>query len=405
MTHRMNYRRTNPGSFENPHAALAGVLSLGALLLSLAGCGARSPLATEATPYDQAKAAGGSPTAELFSVPPEQKSHIQVVSVEPAPLRRVLRLTGTVAYNNFQTTPVITQIGGRVSRIMVSPGDVVRAGQVMLYAESPDYALMRSGYLKARDAAALAEKTYARAADLFAHHANAEADLQAAESARNQSQADLQAAVQGLRVVGVTDLNTLLKGPESPEIPVFAPIAGEVVDRLVGPGQVLQAATTQVFTISDLTTVWVLANVYEHDLGSVHVGDAVSIQTDAYPTVFRGRISYISPALDPTTRTLPVRIETSNPEKRLKKDMYVTATVAAGTLARALSVPDAAVLRSPENQPFVYVAAGENQFAQRLVSIGDSQDGKTQVTEGLKEGERVVSDGSLFLQFANASQR
>ncbi len=173
----------------------------------------------------------------------------------------------------------------------------------------------------------------------------------------------------------------------------------------MGPGQVLQAATTQVFTISDLNSVWVLANVYEHDLGFVHVGDAVTVQTDAYPTVFRGRISYISPALDPTTRTLPVRIETANPEKRLKKDMYVTAIVAAGTMARALSVPDAAVLRSPENQPFVYVTVGENQFAQRLVSIGDSQDGKTQVTEGLKEGERVVSDGSLFLQFANASQR
>lgn len=405
MTQRMKDRKAKPGLFENSHAALAGLLSLGALFLSLAGCGARTPLATEAAPSEQTKAAGEKPTAELFSVPPEQRSHIQVVAAEAAPLRRVLRLTGTVAYNNFQTTSVITQVGGHVSRIMVYPGDEVRAGQVMLYAESADYALLRSGYLKARDAAALAEKIYARASDLFAHHANAEADLQAAETARNQAQADLQAAAQGLRVVGVTDLDSLLKGPESPEIPVIAPIAGQVIERLVGPGQVLQAATTQVFTISNLTTVWVLANVYEHDLGFVHVGDAVSIQTDAYPTVFRGRISYISPALDPATRTLPVRIETSNPEKRLKKDMYVTAIVAAGTMARALSVPDAAVLRSPENQPFVYVAAGENQFAQRQVSIGDSQDGKTQVTDGLKEGERVVSDGSLFLQFANASQR
>ena len=405
MKLRMNYRKTTSGLVGNPQAALAGVLALGALVLALAACGSRTPPATEAAPYDQTKAAGENMKAELFSVPPEQRSHIQIVAADATPLRRVLRLTGTVAYNGFQTTPVITQVGGRVSRIMVSPGDVVRAGQVMLYAESPDYALMRSGYLKARDAAALAEKNYARASDLYAHHANAEAELQAAESARNQAQADLQAATQGLRVVGVTDLDTLLKGPGSPEIPVFAPIAGEVVDRLVGPGQVLQAATTQVFTISNLSTVWVLANVYEHDLGFVHVGDAVSIQTDAYPTIFRGRISYISPALDPATRTLPVRIETSNPEKRLKKDMYVTAIVAAGTLARAVSVPDAAVLRSPENQPFVYVATGENQFAQRLVSIGDSLDGKTQITEGLKEGERVVSDGSLFLQFANASQR
>ena len=403
--YRMKLRNTKPYRSENRRVLLAAVLSLAVLVLVLSGCGTQKPVATEADPSDAAKTAADNSKAELFSIPPEQKSHIQIVAAEATPLRRVLRLTGTVAYNNFQTTPVITQIGGHVSRIMVSPGDVVKANQVMLYADSPDYAQMRSGYLKARDALALAEKTYARASDLFAHHANAEADLQAAESARNQAEADLQAAVHGLRVVGITDLGALQKIPDSPEIPVFAPLEGEVVERLVGPGQVLQAGTTQVFTISNLATVWVLANVYEYDLGFVHVGDAVSIQTDAYPDVFRGRISYISPALDPATRTLPVRIETSNPEKKLKKDMYVTATVAAGTLPHALSVPDAAVLRTPENQPFVYVAMGDNQFGQRLVTIGESQDGKTQITDGLREGERIVADGSLFLQFANASQR
>ncbi len=320
-------------------------------------------------------------------------------------MRRVLRLPGTVAYNSFETTPVITQIGGRVSRILVEPGKIVRSGDPMLYADSPDYAQLRSAYFKAKDAFGLAERNYARAQDLYAHHAIAEADLFTAESARNQAQADLQAAQQGLRVLGITDLNQLLKGTESPEIPVLAPIGGEVLERLVGPGQVLQAGTTQVFTISNMNTVWVLVSVYEHDMNYVHIGDSVAVQTDAYPTLFRGRISYISPALDPTTRTLPVRIVTGNPDKKLKKDMYVTAVVQAGTLAHALAVPDAAVLRTPENQPFVYVAAGQNQFAQRLVTIGESQDGKTQITDGLREGERIVADGSLFLQFANSFQR
>jgi membrane fusion protein, heavy metal efflux system len=376
-------------------------------LLSLTGCASKTTQATdqatEATSYGLENP--NSTKAELFSVPPEQMSHVQVVTVKPSGLRRVLRLTGAVAYNQFETTPVITQVGGRVSRILVDPGTVVQSGQPMLYVASQDYAQLRSSYLKSREALSLAEKNYARAQDLYAHHAIAEADVLTVESARNQAQADLQAAEQGLRVLGIEELDKLVEGSRSPEIPVLAPIGGQVVERLAAPGQVVQAATTQVFTISNMNTVWVLANVYQHDLGYVHLGDPVVIQTDAYPATFRGRISYISPALDPTTRTLPVRIVTSNPDRKLKKDMYVTAVVQAGVIERALAVPDAAVLRTSENQPFVYVATADNRFAQRLVTLGDSQDGATQITGGLQAGERVVADGSLFLQFANSFQR
>jgi cobalt-zinc-cadmium efflux system membrane fusion protein len=171
---------------------------------------------------------------------------------------------------------------------------------------------------------------------------------------------------------------------------------------------VLQAGATQVFTISNMDTVWVLANVYEHDLGSVHLGDAVEIQTDAYATKFHGKISFISPALDATSRTLQVRIVTDNPGGMLKKDQYVTAIVEAGVIENALTAPDAAILRTAENEPFVYVVedpARPNQFGQRLVSVGESRDGKTQILSGLRPGENVAADGSLFLQFANSLQR
>ena len=153
-----------------------------------------------------------------------------------------------------------------------------------------------------------------------------------------------------------------------------------------------------------MSTVWVLVNVYQSDVGYVRVGDSVDISTDTYPKVFHGRISYVAPALDPNTRTLQARIVTANPNKILKKDMYVTAMLEAGVIRDALTVPDAAVLRDSENMPFVYVESGANQFARRLVKIGDSQDGRTQITDGLKEGEQVVGDGSLFLQFKNSLQ-
>jgi membrane fusion protein, heavy metal efflux system len=382
--------------------ALPGLL-LVILLPALTAC-SRHPADAQSSSTSYSGRETSSEKARLFTVPADQMSHVQVVTVESQPLPRVLRLPGSVAYNNFETTPVITQVSGPVARILVSPGEVVRKDQPMLDVASPDYAQARTNYLKARDATSLAEKSYARSQDLYAHHAVAEADLQQAETTRNQAQADLQAAEQALKVLGV-DPERLPKQPVSPEIPVLAPIAGEVVERLVGPGQVIQAGATQVFTISNLSTVWVLANVYEHDLGHVHLGDPVAIQTDAYSTTFRGRISYIAAALDPASRTLQVRIVTDNPGRRLKKDMYVTASVQAGVV-NALAVPDSAVLRTPENQPFVYVAADQaNEFAERLVAIGDSQGGKTEITSGVKTGEQVVADGSLFLQFANSLQR
>jgi cobalt-zinc-cadmium efflux system membrane fusion protein len=319
----------------------------------------------------------------------------------------VLRLTGAVAYNSFETTPVITQIGGPVARILVSPGEEVTAGQVMLYVSSPDYAQLRSNFAKARDAYQLALKAYARSQELFEHGARAQSDLEQAESTRNQAQADLQSADQALKVLGL-DAEKVMTTPVSPDIAVFAPIAGVVVERLASPGQVLQAGSTQVFTISNMKTVWVLANVYEHDLGFVHLGDAVEIQSEAYATRFHGKISFISPALDPTSRTLQVRIVTDNPEGKLKRDLYVTAIVQAGAIENALTVPDAAVLRTAENEPFVYVVedpAKPNQFGQRLVSVAESVGGRTQILSGLRQGEKVAADGSLFLQFANSFQQ
>src|SRR4029077_10376228 len=168
----------------------------------------------------------------------------------------------------------------------------------------------------------------------------------------------------------------------------------------------LQAGATQVFTISDMSTVWVLVNVYQGEMAYVHARDSVDINTDSYPEIFHGRISYIATALDPNTRTLQARIVTENPGKKLKKDMYVTASANAGSIANALTVPDSAVLRDTENQPFVYVQSTvtQNEFARRSVQLGDNHAGRTQITDGLKEGEHVVGDGSLFLQFKNSLQ-
>ena len=374
-----------------------GIFSAAAAVV-LAGCSGRG--ANQMTSFS----GNSADTAQLFTIPQDQISHIQIVTIQPMKLTRTLRLTGTVAFNAFKTTPVITQIGGPVSQILALPGQHVRAGDPLLEVSSPDYSQLLATYLKAQDAFRLADKNYARAQDLYQHHAIAEKDLQQAESDRAQAQADMNASEQGMKILGIKNPADLEKTPATANIPLLAPIAGEVVERLVSPGQVLQAGQTQAFTISDMSTVWVLANVYQGDLAYVHNGDDVIVQTDAYPDMFHGKISYVSPALDPNTRTLQARIVVDNPGEKLKKDMYVNVSVTAGTITNAISVPDAAVLRDDENQPFVYVANANNQFGRRSVDIGASTNGQTQILKGLASGEKIVGNGSLFLQFANSIQ-
>ena len=347
-----------------------------------------------------------SETAELFTVPKDQMAHLQVITVEKTKLQRVLRLTGSVAYNQFKTTPVFPAIGGPVHEILVAPGQSVQVGAPLLTINSPDYALARAAYIKAKEALQLADKILHRAQDLYTHGAISEADLQQAESSRTQAEADMVSSQDALRALGIKDPDSVAKntGKTTLQIPLLAPVDGEVVERLVGPGQLLQNGVTQCFTISDMSQVWVLVNVYQSEMPYVHAGQKVEINTESYPDTFHGEISYIAPALDPNTRTVQARIVTSNPAKKLKKDMYVVASVQAGVNPDALTVPDAALLRDSENQPYVYVQTDTNRFARRLVKFGGSNAGRTEITDGLKEGERLVGDGALFLQFKNSLQ-
>jgi cobalt-zinc-cadmium efflux system membrane fusion protein len=384
-------------------ADFCNAIGIAALALAIAGCGSGSgERAGEMTSYSSKEAKGATP--ELFTIPQNQMSHVQIVTITPSKVTRVLRLSGNVTYNAFHTTPVITNVGGPVSQILVVPGESVHKGQPLLEIASPDYSQMRAAYLKARSAFHVADRNFARAQDLYAHHAIAERDLLQAESDRNLAQADLDATEQALKILGITKPDDLEKAPSSPQIPLLAPIGGEIVERDVAPGQLLTAGATQAFVISDMSSVWVLANVYQNDLAYVKAGDPVDVQTDSYPDTFHGKISFLSPALDPNTRTLQARLVVDNPGGKLKNNMYCVATVTAGVIPNAIAVPDAAILRDDQNQPFVYVATGSNQFGRRGVEIGQSQGGQTQILKGLSAGEKVAGDGSLFLQFANSIQ-
>jgi membrane fusion protein, heavy metal efflux system len=215
------------------------------LALAVTGCGSREA-ENEAQMTSYSTGENKNDTADLFSIPQDQMAHVQVVTVEKSKVPRTLRLTGAVAYNAFKTTPVFSAVGGPVQEIIAQPGQNVHAGQTLLTVTSPDYSTARSAYLKAVSAFQLADKNYDRAKDLLEHKAIAERDLQQAESDRAQALADQEAAADGLRALGIRDPEALMKEPpkNTGQIPVPAPVAGQITELLVGPGQLLQAGST-----------------------------------------------------------------------------------------------------------------------------------------------------------------
>jgi len=341
----------------------------------------------------------------LFTVPPDQLARLKTTGVRATNWPVAIHTTGTVDWDADHTTQAITQVNGPISRILVDLGTPVQKDQPLLYVASPDVANAISAYRKARNREAFNKRIVDRMKELLDQGAIAVKDFQSSEADYNDATTDVQNSLQALRIFGITsqDIEAAEKQgtPFNTELAVRSPIAGVIVQKLVSPGMVIQAGQTVCFAISDVATVWVQGHIFDRDLPSVKSGDPVDETNPSFNRNFRGSVSYVGSFVDPNTRTTPVRIVTQNPGGLLKKDMFVDAVVHTGIRSRTLVVPVAAVLRDDKNEPMVYVQSEPGKFAQRSVAIAGQQDGLVAVTGGLKEGETVVSDGSLFLQFAN----
>jgi membrane fusion protein, heavy metal efflux system len=375
------------------------VLPLCALALA-AACGGRPP---DSGAAGQAPAAAG-----YFTVPAAQLPRLKMTSVARLSWPVWIRTTGTVDFNADQTTPVITQVSGPITRIVVDLGSRVKQGDPLLFVSSPDLSNAIAAYRKARNRLDLARRTLDRSRDLLAHKAAAQKDFEQAEADFNDASTDAQNALQALRIFGVAEdavgQAERQNAAITPELAVRSPIAGAVVQKLASPGQVIQAGATTCFLVSNPATVWVQAHVFEHELTGVRDGDLAEIHAASLPDVFSGKVTYIGAMLDPATRTVPVRIVTENRGGLLKKDQFVDAVIHSRTSRDVLSVPVSAVLYNTENLPFVYVQAGPGRFVQRLIQPGGQRDGAFEVLSGVREGESVVAEGGLFLQFAEAAR-
>lgn len=358
--------------------------------VTLVGCGK-----SKAEPSADTKIEANS-DPNVFTMPhPEQ---FPLVEVELRKVSDELHVNGVIAPDVNREVPVVSLGGGRVVEIKAKLGDTVRKGQTLLLIESPDVSQAFSDYQKFKADEQLAAKQMARAQLLYDKGAIALADLETAQDADAKAKVDTQTAAQRIKVLGGNINNP------SPLLPVVAPISGVIVDQQTTGGTGVKSLdnSPNLFTIADLSTVWVVCDVYEDALSRVHVGDTAEITLNAYPDQkFPGKVVNISEVLDPSTRAAKVRIELANPKGLMRAGMFVTATFKGRQLIERVVIPASAVVHL-HDKDWVFVPAGDKQFRRVALQLGPQVgDGFVQVTSGLQPQQTVASNA---LQLASAAE-
>src|ERR1035437_1818101 len=292
------------------------------------------------------------------TVTPAQRERLHVQAIKSSTFHRTIETTGTVGFDSDHATTVLAAISGPASRLLVSLGARVNAGDPLALVDSPDFAAAISAYRKA----VVTAKNLRRIADLdkqlFEADAIAHRDLEQTQTDAVNGEADRDAALQQLRSIGVTDeaIRDIQEGRPATVVAgiIRSPLTGTVVEKLITPGQLLQAGTTPCFTVADLSQVWVSADIFESQLSSVAVGDSAEVVTSATPDSFPGTVDNIAAILDPNTRSIGVRVVAKNPGEVLKKQMYVRVLIHSSRESTGLLAPVPAILRDDENLPFVY---------------------------------------------------
>lgn len=396
-------------------SAVAGVVA--ATLIALAFSGRDTDSRPVADAHPTATSSG------TVTLAPEQRASVTVARVAQVSVPLRTTVPGRIDFNADHVTPLFAQLSGRVVRLDGEVGAPVRQGQVLGMLDSPDIVAMAAEYQQAAATLRVAQtslnqatQTRQRAARLAQVEAIPLRDLQGAQAEEARASDELrraqaaQASARGrLQIAGFTDEDVARLDTDGPPsltrlVPLVAPVAGTIVERHVGLGQVVQAGGDALFWIADLSTVWVLAEVYEDQLASVRAGAEVSITTPAYPhDTFSARVARIGSTVDKDNRTIAVRCVVPNRDGRLKPGMFATVALQSGVLDHALVVPEAAVLATGDRRA-LFVETAPGTYQERAISTGPELDGSVVVRTGVHEGERVVVNGTLLLSTQMAQQ-
>jgi membrane fusion protein, heavy metal efflux system len=331
---------------------------------------------------------------------------------------------GKIAIDEDRSTPIFSPYAGRVTKLLVKPGDAVTLGQPLFTVEATDMVQAQNDFIsaatalnKARSTLNLAQINDKRQRGLYEGKAvplkevqNAQATLDAAENDVRSAEIALEAARNRLRILGKTDQEITQfqeKGTINPATAIYAPIGGTIVQRKVGPGQYVGSGTSDpVFIIGDLSTVWLVAYVRETEAPAVHIGQAIYFTTLAYPEqAFPANISYVAAALDPTTRRLLVRATIHNSGGLLKPEMFASVKILTGEGDAALAVPRDALIYEGDVPHAWAVRDDGKAIEMRLVKVGQTSAKMVEILEGLVASDRVITRGSLFIDRVAAAGR
>lgn len=358
---------------------------------AIASAGCSRSQATERPPDTTVEAPKAPNVFEL-----ENADRFQLVTAESRRLHDDLIVNGVVSPDVSRTVPVNSMSAGRVLDVRARLGDDVRKGDLLLRLQSPDLAQAISDYHKAIADEALAKRALDRAQLLFDHGALAQKDLESAQNAEAKASVDVGTAAEKIRILGGSTDNP------TPILEVRAPASGTIVDQQVANGAGVKSLdnSPNLFTIADLSKVWLLCDVYENNLSQVAVGDFAEVRLAAYPDkVLRGRVSNIGKILDPSTRTAKVRLELENPRGLLRPGMFATAKFVSGDTSSRVILPTTAILRL-HDKDWVFLPVADKSFQRTEVRAGAVLPGGAQeILAGIRPGERVVASA---LQLASA---
>ena len=354
------------------------------------------PRVTErgAEPMPQTVPSVQSNTRELRIAPGSpQLSFIKIEVIEALPEPLLDPLSARVAYDENHTVRVSSPISGRVTRILVQPGDRVAAGQPLVWLDSPDFAAAAADLAKSNSDVQLKNRAYARTMELYKGEVIARKDFDAAENDLRQSEAENARAKLRLR-----NLDPSMDNAGNATFTLRAPIAGIVAERTINPGtEVRPDAPNPLFIITDPTHLWVIVDLPERSLGALRAKQDVVVEVDAYPNErFPARVATVGEVLDPATRRVQVRCVLDNPRRLLKPEMYARVTPLAETGAKLPRIQNSALI-TEGLYSFVFVEKEPGLFEKRQVTLGLQGRSESYVKQGLKDGERVVIVGALLL--------
>ena len=335
-----------------------------------------------------------------------ERIQLDVAPVEVRPLSGMFTTTGRVDFNQDRMAQVSPRVQGRVHRVFVTLGDTVKQGQTLAIIDSIELGRAKSAFVQAKVQLDLARSTRAREEKLFKDRITSEQAVLEARSAEQQARAAYQAARQELHLLGLSEQEIdkiSANDPSAALFPITSPLDGTVVEKHATQGEVV-SPDNDMFTIADLSQVWIWIDLYERDLARVHPDDQVSVRVDAYPDLtFEGKVSYIQSQVDPDTRRIRARIEVTDDRLRLRPGMFAKVTVTDphgvdGKNAPKVVVAPAGAIQRDGSRYVVFVPVGKNRYERREVTLGRRTDAYVEVLDGLFPGDLVVVKGTFYLK-------